>query len=108
MADPDTAVQRTGEVFEAGDQLTVLGRRLAAGVLAGLAAFATVWGFLSAPTKGPSIAEDFIRLTPRAHGKDVVTVIITDFRGLDTLAEITVLLIAGVAVATLLRKGRLW
>jgi len=35
-------------------------------------------------------------------------VIITDFRGLDTLAEITVLLIAGVAVATLLRKGRLW
>jgi multicomponent Na+:H+ antiporter subunit A len=84
------------------------GRRLAAGILAGLAAFATVWGFLSAPTKGPSIAEDFIRLTPTAHGKDVVTVIITDFRGLDTLAEITVLLIAGVAVATLLRKGRLW
>jgi multicomponent Na+:H+ antiporter subunit A len=84
------------------------GRRLAAGILAGLAAFATVWGFLSAPTKGPSIAEDFIRLTPSAHGKDVVTVIITDFRGLDTLAEITVLLIAGVAVATLLRKGRLW
>jgi multicomponent Na+:H+ antiporter subunit A len=84
------------------------GRRLAAGVLAGLAAFATVWGFLSAPTKGPSIAEDFIRLTPTAHGKDVVTVIITDFRGLDTLAEITVLLVAGVAVATLLRKGRLW
>jgi multicomponent Na+:H+ antiporter subunit A len=84
------------------------GRRLAAGVLAGVASFATVWGFLSAPTKGSSIAEDFIRLTPTAHGKDVVTVIITDFRGLDTLAEITVLLIAGVAVATLLRKGRLW
>jgi multicomponent Na+:H+ antiporter subunit A len=83
-------------------------RKLLASGLAGLAAFAGVWGFLSAPTKAPSIAEDFIRLTPRAHGHNVVTVIITDFRGLDTLGEITVLLIAGVGVATLLRKGKLW
>ncbi|WP_448624959.1 hydrogen gas-evolving membrane-bound hydrogenase subunit E [Geodermatophilus sp. URMC 64] len=83
-------------------------RKMLASGVAGLAAFAGVWGFLSAPTKAPSIAEDFIRLTPSAHGKDVVTVIITDFRGLDTLGEITVLLIAGVGVATLLRKGRLW
>jgi multicomponent Na+:H+ antiporter subunit A len=79
-----------------------------AGGVAGLAAFTAVWGFLSAPTKTASIAEEFIRLTPAAHGQDVVTVIITDFRGLDTLAEITVLLIAGVGVATLLRKGKLW
>jgi multicomponent Na+:H+ antiporter subunit A len=84
------------------------GRKLVAGGVAGLAAFTAVWGFLSAPTQTASIAEDFIRLTPSAHGRDVVTVIITDFRGLDTLAEITVLLIAGVGVATLLRKGKLW
>lgn len=54
------------------------------------------------------MAEEYIRRTPSAHGQDVVTVIITDFRGLDTLGEITVLLIAVVGVATLLRKGRLW
>ena len=34
--------------------------------------------------------------------------IITDFRGLDTLGEITVLVVAGIGVASLLRKGRLW
>jgi multicomponent Na+:H+ antiporter subunit A len=83
-------------------------RKLVAGGVAGLAAFTAVWGFLSAPTEAGSIAEEFIRLTPKAHGQDVVTVIITDFRGLDTLAEITVLLIAGVGVGTLLRKGKLW
>lgn len=83
-------------------------RNLAAGVLAGLAAFATVWGFLSAPSAAPSVAAEYINRTPSAHGQDVVTVIITDFRGLDTLAEITVLLVAVVGVAALLRKGKLW
>ncbi|SNR25128.1 hydrogen gas-evolving membrane-bound hydrogenase subunit E [Blastococcus mobilis] len=80
---------------------------LAAGV-AGLAALAGIWGFLSEPDVTPGLAEELIRRTPEAHGQDVVTVTITDFRGLDTLAEITVLLIAVVGVATLVRKGRLW
>jgi multicomponent Na+:H+ antiporter subunit A len=38
----------------------------------------------------------------------VVTVIIADFRGLDTLVEITVLLAAVIGVVALLRRGRLW
>jgi multicomponent Na+:H+ antiporter subunit A len=80
---------------------------LAAGV-AGLAALASIWGFLSEPDVQPTLAEELIRRTPDAHGQDVVTVTITDFRGLDTLAEITVLLIAVVGVATLVRKGKLW
>ncbi|CAM2836092.1 oxidoreductase [Mycobacterium intermedium] len=84
------------------------GRSVAAGILAGVTAFATVWGFLSSPTRAPGVADEYIRRTPSAHGQDVVTVIITDFRGLDTLAEITVLLIAVVGVATLLRGGKLW
>lgn len=83
-------------------------RNLAAGGLAGLAAFVTVWGFLSAPSAAPSVSEEYLRRTPSAHGQDAVTVIITDFRGLDTLAEITVLLVAVVGVAALLRKGKLW
>src|SRR4051794_31829642 len=81
---------------------------LLAGGVAGLASFTAIWGFLSAPTGAQGIAEEFIRRTPEAHGLDVVTVIITDFRGLDTLAEITVPLLAVVGVATLLRRGKLW
>ena len=80
---------------------------LSAGV-AGVAALATIWGFLSVPVEQPHLAEELIRRTPEAHGQDVVTVTITDFRGLDTLAEITVLLIAVVGVATLVRRGKLW
>jgi multicomponent Na+:H+ antiporter subunit A len=56
----------------------------------------------------PSVAAEHVRLTPAAHGGDVVTVIVADFRGLDTLGEITVLLVAVVGVAALLRRGRLW
>jgi multicomponent Na+:H+ antiporter subunit A len=37
-----------------------------------------------------------------------VTVIVADFRGLDTLVEVTVLLTAVIGVAALLRRGRLW
>jgi multicomponent Na+:H+ antiporter subunit A len=76
--------------------------------ISGVAAFGAIWGFLSRPSVASSISADQIRLAPEAHGKDVVTVILADFRGLDTLAEITVLTIAVVGVATLLRRGRLW
>lgn len=78
-----------------------------AGVVAGLAVFASVWGFLSQPAPD-SVSAEHVRLTPAAHGGDVVTVIVADFRGLDTLVEITVLLVAVVGVATLMRRGRLW
>jgi multicomponent Na+:H+ antiporter subunit A len=38
----------------------------------------------------------------------VVTVILADFRGLDTLVEITVLATAIIGVALLLRRGKAW
>ncbi|QFZ18836.1 hydrogen gas-evolving membrane-bound hydrogenase subunit E [Saccharothrix syringae] len=78
-----------------------------AGGVAGLAVFASVWGFLSQPA-ADSVSAEHVRLTPAAHGGDVVTVIVADFRGLDTLVEITVLLVAVIGVATLMRRGRLW
>jgi multicomponent Na+:H+ antiporter subunit A len=40
---------------------------------------------------------------PRAHGRNIVNVILVDFRGLDTLGEITVLAIAGIGVSALLK-----
>ena len=43
---------------------------------------------------------------PEAGGRNVVNVILVDFRGLDTLGEITVLLVAAVGVTTLARIGR--
>jgi multicomponent Na+:H+ antiporter subunit A len=42
---------------------------------------------------------------PSAHGRNVVNVILVDFRALDTLGEITVLAIAAFAVAALLRRA---
>jgi multicomponent Na+:H+ antiporter subunit A len=47
-----------------------------------------------------------LRLTPEAHGRDTVTVILADFRGLDTLGEISVIVIAFAGVLTLLGRRR--
>ncbi|ODN68873.1 putative monovalent cation/H+ antiporter subunit A [Methylobrevis pamukkalensis] len=42
-----------------------------------------------------------------AHGRNIVNVIIVDFRGLDTLGEITVVMITGLAILALVRiSGR--
>ena len=42
---------------------------------------------------------------PGGHGRNIVNVILVDFRALDTLGEITVLAIAGAAVFALLLPG---
>ncbi|WP_437437277.1 putative monovalent cation/H+ antiporter subunit A [Shinella daejeonensis] len=53
---------------------------------------------------------DFFNLYARtiAHGSNVVNVIIVDFRGTDTLGEIAVVMITGLAILSLIRirKGR--
>jgi multicomponent Na+:H+ antiporter subunit A len=41
-----------------------------------------------------------------AHGRNIVNVILVDFRGLDTLGEIAVVMTAGIAVLALLRRQR--
>ena len=41
-----------------------------------------------------------------AHGRNIVNVIIVDFRGLDTLGEIAVVMIAGLAILALIRMTR--
>jgi multicomponent Na+:H+ antiporter subunit A len=43
---------------------------------------------------------------PAAHGRNLVNVILVDFRAMDTLGEITVLALAGAGVLALLRLGR--
>ena len=78
------------------------------GVAAGGAAFALIWGALSRPTAADGVVAEHVDRTPAAHGGDVVTVILADFRGLDTMVEITVLAVAVVGIASLLGRGRPW
>ncbi len=83
-------------------------RNAAIGAVAGAASFVAVWGALSRKTAAGGVATQHIDRTPEAHGGDVVTVILADFRGLDTMVEITVLAVAVIGVASLLRRGRPW
>ena len=53
------------------------------------------------------LAEYFAsRSVPEAFGRNVVNVILVDFRALDTLGEITVVAVAGLGVVALLRRQR--
>jgi multicomponent Na+:H+ antiporter subunit A len=75
------------------------------GTAAGLFAFAVAWGAFSqpAPEAGSGMAAQQIARTEAAHARDVVTAILADFRGLDTLGEISVVAVAALAIAGLLR-----
>ena len=77
------------------------------GLFSGAVAFIVAWGALSRPTATESVGSEHRRLTPDAHASDTVTAILADFRGLDTLGEITVVAIAFAGVVGLLRRGRL-
>jgi multicomponent Na+:H+ antiporter subunit A len=78
------------------------GRRVFVSVAAGAFAFVVVWGALSQPPAGTTVAEEHVRLAPQAHAKNVVTATLADFRGLDTLGEISVVALVLLGVATLL------
>jgi multicomponent Na+:H+ antiporter subunit A len=54
-----------------------------------------------------TVAEEYLaRSLPEAHGRNVVNVVVVDFRGFDTLGEITVLLVAALGVVALVQVGR--
>ena len=52
-----------------------------------------------------SVLSDFFTANSRviAHGRNIVNVIIVDFRGFDTMGEISVVMITALAVFTLTR-----
>ncbi|MDP8960910.1 MAG: DUF4040 domain-containing protein [Actinomycetota bacterium] len=80
--------------------------RLAVSVAVGLfvGAFTVV---ATAARRLPPISEGYLeRAVPEAGGHNVVNVILVDFRGLDTLGEITVLTVAALGVASLLAAER--
>jgi multicomponent K+:H+ antiporter subunit A len=72
---------------------------------AGLGATAAVWLVLAQPFE--SISPYFLQTTvPLGGGANAVNVIIVDYRGFDTLGEITVLGIAALIIAALLHGQR--
>jgi multicomponent Na+:H+ antiporter subunit A len=79
-----------------------LARQVLVSALAGAFAFVVAWGALSQPPAGRTVAETDVRLAPEAHAQNVVTAILADFRGLDTVGEITVVALVLLGVATLL------
>jgi multicomponent Na+:H+ antiporter subunit A len=60
---------------------------------------------VAADARNPRHVSDYYlrNSVPQAHGRNVVNVILVDFRGLDTLGEITVLAVAGIGVYALLK-----
>ncbi|MFZ8917261.1 MAG: hydrogen gas-evolving membrane-bound hydrogenase subunit E [Ilumatobacteraceae bacterium] len=56
---------------------------------------------------GTSVGEEYAVLSePEAGGRNIVNVILVDFRGFDTLGEITVLAIAAIGVMNLVRMAQ--
>ncbi len=55
----------------------------------------------------PSVGREYLDLAlPEAEGRNVVNTILVDFRGLDTLGEITVLIVAALGVTSLVAVAR--
>ena len=77
---------------------------VSAGVGVTVALFAVM---VSASRTAPSVGETYAELSlPDAGGKNIVNVILVDFRGFDTMGEITVLATAALGVTNLVRMAR--
>lgn len=70
------------------------------GIIAGTTAFFLTWFTLANP-KESTVAQAYAKFAEAAHGRDIVTVILADFRGLDTAVELTVLAIAALGAAAI-------
>ncbi len=78
----------------------------AVAVLLGVAVTLTLLTVLGAPLD-PYLTRYFeANSYTAAHGHNIVNVILVDFRGFDTMGEISVIVIAGVAAIAALRAGR--
>jgi multicomponent K+:H+ antiporter subunit A len=82
------------------------GRDIGVAVLAGAGAGTLTWAILTRPHE--TISEFFVaNSVPGGGGTNVVNVILVDFRGFDTLGEISVLALAGLGIYAMLKDLRL-
>lgn len=79
--------------------------RLAVSVLVG-AFVATAAVLASSVEHDRTIADSYVELAPEAGGRNVVNVVLTNFRAIDTLGEITVLAAAAIGISVLVRTAR--
>ncbi len=99
------APEELGIAASLGDRLR-RARDFAVAVAAGTAATALAYAVLTRP-RTDGMASYFIeRALPEGGGANVVNVILVDFRGFDTLGEITVLGTVALTVYALLRRFR--
>ena len=80
--------------------------RLVVAGAVGLSVFAFALLAGGSRTAEPVSTEMVQRSLPDGHGRNVVNVILVDFRGLDTMGEITVLAAAAIGAVALARAGR--
>ncbi|MGD9484147.1 Na+/H+ antiporter subunit A [Streptomyces sp. TRM70308] len=84
-----------------------LGRWVRVGVAVSVGAF--VAGFAIVATQArqtPGASTDYLRRVSETGGENVVNAILVDFRALDTLGEISVLLVTAIGVVSLVRLWR--
>ncbi len=81
-------------------------RNVAVAVLLGVAVTGALLATLGT-SPDPLLSRYFeAESVPAAHGHNIVNVILVDFRGFDTLGEISVIVIAGLAATAALKAGR--
>ncbi|KAF1686676.1 monovalent cation/H+ antiporter subunit A [Pseudoxanthomonas broegbernensis] len=82
-------------------------RDIAVAAAAGLGIGLLAYAVMTRPLGDPASVEMLARSLPEAYGRNVVNVILVDFRGFDTFGEITVFGVAALIVHALLRRARM-
>ena len=87
---------------------TVMTRSLRIAIAIAVAAMVFAFDIVARQARtAPPVSTDMLeRSLPEAEGRNVVNVILVDFRGFDTLGEITVLTAAAIGAVALARAGR--
>lgn len=78
----------------------------AVALLGGVAVTMLLWAVIEGPFYARLSTFFNAHSVPLAHGHNVVNVILVDFRGLDTLGEISVVMTAGIAILALIRGAK--
>jgi len=82
-------------------------RDIIVSIAAGLGVAVLAYATMVRGPADPASAEMLLRSLPEAYGRNVVNVILVDFRGFDTFGEITVFGVAALIVHALLRRARM-
>ncbi|MEE1929541.1 Na+/H+ antiporter subunit A [Streptomyces sp. TRM 70351] len=99
-------LRRLPSRFTPGGQPRV-GRWVRAAVAVAAGTFVAVFAVVATEARqGPAISTEYLRRVGETGGENVVNAIIVDFRALDTLGEISVLLVTAIGVASLVKVWR--